>query len=90
MRQVREAYDGMSATITETAVGKEVVDASGETVGIVSQVEDGTAYVNFDPHLTDRLLAKLNWGHASEDDYPIDASAVAAVDRKRITLREDL
>lgn len=80
----------MSATITETAVGKEVVDASGETVGIVSDVEDGTAYVNLDPHLTDRLFAKLRWGHASDDDYPIDASAVAAVDRKRITLREPL
>ena len=80
----------MSATLTETAVGKEVVDASGETVGIVSDVEDGTAYVNLDPHFTDRLLAKLKWGHASDDDYPIDASAVAAVDRKRVTLRERL
>lgn len=80
----------MSATITETAVGKEVVDASGESVGIVSDVEDGTAYVNLDPRLTDRLFAKLRWGHASDDDYPIDASAVAAIDRKRITLREPL
>lgn len=90
MQLVTDTSDGMSATIPETAVGKEVVDASGEPVGIVSEVEDGTAYVNLDPHLTDRLLAKLNWGHASEDDYPIDASAVAAVDGNRITLRENL
>lgn len=90
MRYVREAYSGMSPTLTETAVGKDVVDASGETVGIVSEVDDGTAYINVDPHLSDRLLAKFNWGHASEDDYPVDASDVAAVDRNRITLLDDL
>lgn len=90
MQLVPDLLHGMSATIPETAVGNEVVDASGKTVGIVSEVEDGTAYVNLDPHFTDRLLARLKWSHASEDDYPIDASAVAAVDGKRITLREHL
>lgn len=90
MRNVRKANDWLSATLTETAVGKDVVDASGETVDIVSAVADGTAYVNMDPHLSDRLFAKLNWEHASVDDYPVNASDVAAVDRNRITLLDDL
>lgn len=78
----------MSATITETAVGKEVIDASGENVGIVSTVERGTAYVTPNPGLVDRLRAKLKWGDASDDDFAIDASAVAAINRNQIVLRE--
>lgn len=79
----------MSATITESAVGKRVVDASGRPVGIVSDVKRGIAYVNVDPSLSDRLRARLQWGRAKDDDYPVDASGIAAVSRDQIVLREN-
>jgi hypothetical protein len=54
-------------------IGREVERPDGETIGIVSDVdEDGNVlYVDEDPSLTDRIRASLQWG----DEH--DASALA-------------
>ena len=56
--------------------GKDVVDETGQQIGIVAEVEGQTAYIDPEPGLTDRLKARLNWGGHGDDDYPVDSSAI--------------
>jgi hypothetical protein len=80
----------MTKTVTEDAVGKSVVDARGNAVGIVVDVKHGTAYVEPDPDITDKLTAKLGWTEAGEESYPLQEAAVETVTDDEVRLREDL
>lgn len=80
----------MSTTVTDDAVGKDVVNAQGDAVGIVSAVRHGTAYVDPDPTLTDRAKAKLGWEDTDGEDYPLQEAAIATVTDDEIRLRDDL
>ncbi len=75
-----------TVTITDDEIGKEVVDATGETVGMVTQVEQGTAFIDPHPSLTDRIKAALDWGDVDDDAYPLDETTVKRVTDDRIEL----
>jgi hypothetical protein len=77
-------------TITEDDEGKNVVDAHGEKVGMVSEVRNGTAYVNADPGITDSIRSKLGWGDASKDDYALKSTRVDTVTDDEIRLKSNL
>lgn len=74
---------------SEDDEGKSVV-VDGDTVGIVSEVEHGTAYVDPDTGITDKLKAKLDWGDRDEDTYPLQEQAVDTVTDDEIRLRSNL
>ena len=77
--------------ITDDDVGKTVVDAEGNEVGIVSAVRHGTAYVDPDPGITTKFKTKLGWDdHDGGEDYPLQESAVETVTDDQIRLRSDL
>lgn len=76
----------MTRNITEDDEGKEVVDSNGETIGIVSSVRAGTAYVDPDPGLTDSIKSKLGWNEPDTDDYPLDDSRVDTVTDDEVRL----
>ncbi|MBV0923981.1 PRC-barrel domain containing protein [Halomicroarcula limicola] len=65
------------ATLSDDDEGKDVVTAGGEKIGIVKEVDRGTAYVDPNAGLTDELKSVLGWGDRDEDTYPIKADAVA-------------
>ena len=69
----------MSPEFTDDDIGKTVVNADGEEVGIVADVEHGTAHVEPDPGVTDTIKAKLGWGGADEDAYPLQEGSVSQV-----------
>ena len=69
----------MSSTITDDAVGRDVVDADGDKIGIVSAVEHGTARVEPDPGLTDKLKASLGWEDTDEETFPLQEESIASV-----------
>ena len=48
-------------TITEDEKGKKVIDSRGETIGVVTGVREGRAYVDPDPGMGEKLLSKLGW-----------------------------
>lgn len=73
-------------SITEQDEGKRVVDTTGETVGVVAEVRDGTAYVDPDASLTDKLAAKLGWGDRDEDTYPVTTADIDTVTDDEIRL----
>ena len=78
----------MSVSITEDAEGKPVVH-DGETVGIVTEVEHGTAYVEPDPGLTEKIRGKLGWAD-DEETYPLQEAAVEAITDDEVRLRSRL
>lgn len=73
------------ANITESDEGKSVV-RDDTTVGIVATVEHGTAYVEPDPGLTDKLMAQLGWGDVDEETFPLQEQDIADVREDEIRL----
>jgi len=71
---------------TDDDVGKRVVNANGDTIGLVSGVETGSAYVDPDPGLTDKIRTRLGWDDVGENDYVLDPSHVDAVTDDAIRL----
>ena len=53
---------------TEDDEGKSVVDVHGDTVGLVEDVENGTAYVDPDPGLAEKIKSKLGWSDEDATD----------------------
>jgi hypothetical protein len=76
-------------TLTESDIGKHVVNADGEDVGVVSNVDDGVGYVDPEPGLADRIRSRLGWGHTDEDDYPLKRSQIAEITEDEVRLRRD-
>ena len=76
------------ATIDESDEGKTVVNAGGENVGTVVDVDNNTAHVEPDPGLTDELAAELGWGEADEETYRLDNDAVDTVTDGEIRLEK--
>ena len=73
--------------ITESEEGKRVVDDDGDTVGRVTNVRDGQAYVDPDPGITGTVKAKLGWEEEDIEDYPLADHQVKAVTDDEIRLR---
>ncbi|WP_380675101.1 PRC-barrel domain containing protein [Salinigranum sp. GCM10025319] len=76
--------------VTEDDEGKRVVDSHGDTVGMVSEIKNGTAYVDPDPGITDKIRSKLGWGDADKDHYPLKASRIDMVTDDEIRLKSNL
>lgn len=74
-------------TLSEDDVGKTVVNRSGETIGRVTNVEGGTAFVDPDPGITDTIKAKLGWEDVEGDDYRLDTSEIDRVTDDEIRLQ---
>jgi len=74
---------------TEADEGASVFDADREKFGVVTEVRDGTAYVEPDPSLTEEMKAKLDWGshEADEDAFALKDDWVEAIEDGEILLR---
>ena len=77
-------------TVSESDEGKKVVNAHGDVIGIVSGVKGGTAYVDPDPGVTDKIMSKLGWSSTDDEDYPLNQSKIDAVTDDEIRLKRDL
>lgn len=76
----------MTHNLSEEDEGKNIVDSNGETIGMVSSVESGTAYVDPDPDLTDSIKSKLGWGDVDQEDYKLQDSQIDTVTDDEIRL----
>jgi len=79
----------MSSQFTDDDVGKDVVNAAGETVGIVADIEHGTAHVEPDPGITDTIKARLGWSDTGENTYPLQEEAIDRITDDEIRLSQD-
>ncbi|MDF9746558.1 hypothetical protein [Natrinema salsiterrestre] len=80
----------MSPRITDDDIGKRVVNANGDEVGMVADVEHGTAHVEPDPGITDSIKATLGWSDSGEDTYPLQDEAVDHVTDDEIHLESEI
>ncbi len=79
----------MPRNVEEEDVGKRVVNADGEKIGVVSGIRGGTAYVDADPGLGDTLRSKLGWQKIDDDDYPLKRDRIARVTDDEIRLKRE-
>lgn len=73
--------------ITTNDEGKRVINAKGKRIGTVSEVRNGTAYVDPDSGITESIRSRLGWGNADDDEYPLEARRVKKVTDDAIHLR---
>ena len=88
-RRLRVAPLRMSTEISGDDTGKEVVNADGDEIGVVMEVEDGTAYVDPVQGLDGQLKSKLGWGESDATTYPLRNDAIDAVTDDQIRLQGD-
>jgi hypothetical protein len=74
-------------TITDEDEGKKVVNPNGDTIGIVSSVRSGSAYVDPDPGITDKIMGKLEWNDVDEDHYPLKDTQIDTITDDDIRLK---
>jgi len=63
-------------TIDKSDEGKRVINADGEELGVVADVTAGTAHVNPDAGITDKIKAKLGWEDPDEETYRLPSESV--------------
>jgi hypothetical protein len=81
------AYD---VAIDGSVEGKRVVNEDGEEIGVVTAVRDGTAYVDPDPGLTEKLTSKLGWADVDEDDYPLPEGSIERITDDEVHIRREI
>ncbi|MDJ1432259.1 hypothetical protein [Halostagnicola sp. A-GB9-2] len=79
----------MAAPLTDDDVGKTVVDAEGKTLGIVSSVENDTAFVNPNPSMLEQLLSKIGMEDTDGEDYTVTEDMLESVGEE-IVLRGEI
>mgnify|MGYP000589719578 CR=1 FL=1 len=79
----------MSPEISMTAddEGKTVIDETGDEIGRVVEVENGRAYVDPDPSVTDTVMSKLGWGSRDGGSYLLENEAIETVTDDEVRLR---
>lgn len=85
-----ETRAGIRSVPTADDEGKDVVDATGDDVGMVVEVDEssGVAYVDPHPGITERVKAKLDWGDADEEDFRLRQERIERIDDDRVVLTE--
>lgn len=73
---------------TEDDEGKRVVDARGETIGLVTGYKNGAVRVDPDPSITDRIRSRLGWGDdADSDEYVLQNAQIDEITDDEIRLK---
>lgn len=85
----QQGYAMARTNITDDDEGKAVVNSTGEEIGMVDEVRGGTAYVNPDPGIADKISSTLGWGDASDDEsYELQSTRVDTVTDDEIRLKD--
>lgn len=84
-----EMAESPAMELSQDDQGKDVVDESGQQIGMVAEVEGQTAYVDPEPGLTDRLKARMDWGGHGDDDYPVESSQILEITDDEVVIRSE-
>jgi len=84
-----KATEPATIELSQDEQGKDVIDDSGQQIGMVAEVEGQTAYVDPEPGLTDRLKARLDWGGHGDEDYPVDASQITEITDDEVVIHSE-
>lgn len=76
-------------TITGDEEGKVVKDANGDHIGTVTEVDEGTMYVEPVPDVNATVRRVLGWNEES-DGYPLRDQSIATISESVVRLRSNL
>lgn len=79
----------MGTEISSDERAKRVIDSAGNEIGIVEDVDDGTAYVDPDSDIHGELKTKLGWGDDTQSQYPLRNDAIDTITDEEIRLRDE-
>ena len=79
-RDDTDAVDDVRTTPTLADQGKDVVDTHGEYLGIVSDVDGQTVYVEPDPTLVESVMSTLHWREGDRDEMMVPGDRVLRID----------
>lgn len=72
---------GSARTIPEDDdIGKDVVDTRGQEIGMVTETEGDTMYVDPHPSLTEQIMSTLNWGSKNDEELPVSPDFVDRIE----------
>jgi sporulation protein YlmC with PRC-barrel domain len=73
--------------VTDEDIGKQVVNSNGKNVGKISGVRAGTAHVDVEAGITDRVRSKLGWGDTDKDDYTLREDRIGEITEDEVRLK---
>ncbi|MDZ5810630.1 PRC-barrel domain containing protein [Halorubrum sp. AD140] len=73
--------------ISDDDEGKRVVNSRGKKIGMVTEVKNGTAYVDPDPGIADSIRSRLGWGDADDDNYELESRRIDRITDDEIHLK---
>jgi len=76
----------MTVALSTDEEGKRVVDADGTEVGMIADVQHGTAHVEAPDDVVEELKTRFDAGQYGDDTYAIQDDDVADVDDERVVL----
>ncbi len=83
---VQNGPDTMEHRFTSDDEDKRVISSDGDAIGMITEVEGSTAYVDPDPGITDSVKTKLGWGESDEDTYALRDEHVETVTDDEVRL----
>jgi len=76
--------------VTHEDEGKRVINFQGDEIGVVKEVNNGTAHVDPDPGITDQIRSKLGWNDADQSDYMLQNDRISTVTDDEIRLKDNI
>ncbi|WP_266078568.1 PRC-barrel domain containing protein [Haladaptatus caseinilyticus] len=77
----------MRQTPIEDDEGKPVFNVDDQKVGVVTDVENGIAYVDPHPSLLNEYKMLLGWKDEAKDIYPLPERAIVEITDRELRLR---
>lgn len=77
---------GVRIELTEDDVGKRVVNAHGQKIGMIEDVQAGIAYVDPEPGVVDRIKAALELGDHDDDAYPLEEGQIERITDEEVEI----
>ena len=79
----------MSPTFTDDDIGKSIETATGDVLGVVSDIDPETAYVEPAESVPDSTRAVLEWDRETNEAVPLTDDAVEGITDDAITLESE-
>lgn len=73
--------------LTDEDEGKNVVTSDGLTLGMITEVQEGTPHVTSNPDAFEKVQAEFDWGDPDEESFPLETANIAEVTDDEVLLR---
>lgn len=80
-------YYHITISLTNDDEGKRVVEADGAEVGVIAAVRHGTAHVEAELSVVEKMKTELESGRNDENTYALSEAAIEKIEDDRVVLQ---